>query len=119
MRSVRPPALRHWITLVATPALSGALAAMACAELKRTRSEEVKSWLVAIADLVELWPALHADDLGTAHRARTPAGAVAVMVGRDISGADVQRAVVAGLPNVLAEDWAAAARQIREFATRP
>ena len=114
MRSGHPPALRHWITLVAAPASSGALAAMAWAEQKRTRSEKVKRWLVAIADLVELWPALHADD----HGPTTPAGAVAVMVGRDIPGADVQRAVVAGLPNVLAEDWAAAARQIREFATR-
>ena len=114
MRAVRPPAFPRWITLVVAPALSGALAAMAWAEQRRTRSEQVKRWLVAIADLVELWPALHADD----HGATTPAGAVALMVGRDIPRADVQRAVVAGLPNVLAEDWAVAARQIRNFATR-
>jgi hypothetical protein len=118
VRSPRPPAFRHWFSLVIAPALSGALAAMVWAEQKRTRSETVKRWLITIADLVELWPALHAEDLETAYAATTPAGAVAVMVGRDIPEADVQRAVVAGLPNVLDEDWAAAARQIREFATR-
>jgi len=91
---------------------------VAWAEQKRTRSETVKRWLVMIADIVELWPALDADDQETAWGATTPAGAVAVMVGRDIRGADVQRAVVAGLPNVPDEDWATAARQIREFATR-
>jgi hypothetical protein len=118
VRSLRPPPPRHWISLVIAPALSEAHAAMAWAEQKRARSGRVKRWLVTIADLVERWPALHADGLKTAHGATTPAGTGAVMAGRDVPRADFQRAVVAGLPNVLAEDWATAARRIREFATR-
>jgi hypothetical protein len=40
------------------------------------------------------------------------------MVNRDIPAAEVRRAVIAGLPNVLSEDWAEAARQVREAAAR-
>jgi len=83
-----------------------------------TTRETAKRWLVTIAHLVEMWPALHVHDQETAYGVTTPAGAVAVMIGRDVPGADVQRAVVAGLPNVLAQDWATAARQIRESAAR-
>ena len=91
---------------------------MVWAEQKRDRREMVKRWLVTIADLVEMWPALHADERETAYGVTTPAAAVAMMVGRDVPGPDVQRQVVARLPKLLAQDWATAARQIREFAAR-
>jgi hypothetical protein len=115
-----PPATcRKWLALAfALTAFAVMLAAMAWPLQKRTKHDEIRHWLMRIADVVERWPTMRHDDIETVMVVTTPAGAVAVMVNTDIRTAEVRRAVVAGLPNVLSEDWAEAAQQVREAAAR-
>src|SRR5262245_8980332 len=82
----------------------------------RMNPADTRRGLMRIAGAIDGWPLRQEDGSGRAAYETTPTAAVAILVYRDIAGADDRRAVIAALPRVLSEDWTEAAHQIREAA---
>jgi hypothetical protein len=74
-----------------------------------------REWLLKIAKAVEDWPTMPRDDVAVAISVSTPAGAVEYIVNKHIP-TEERPAVRAALPTLTTDDFAAAARQIREVA---
>lgn len=78
-----------------------------------------RKWLIKIADAVESWPPPGTDDPGVVMTMTTtaPAGAM-IYSARTIRDDGERAAVLAALPTMATEDFAAAAGQIRDAAER-
>ena len=72
-------------------------------------------WLIKIATALETWHTMPPDDVGVAMTVTTPFGAVMYILNRQIPAAE-RAAVLAAVPAVLTEDFAEAARRVRQAA---
>jgi hypothetical protein len=74
-----------------------------------------KEWLLKIAQAVEDWPTIRADDVEAWMAVSTPAGAAKYIVNKFVPPEERMR-VSAGLPELTTDEFAGAAQQIREAA---
>ena len=79
------------------------------------KDDVTRTWLIKIAEAVKGWPPPGMDDPGVAMT--TPAGAM-IYSARTIRDDGERAAVLEVLPKLTTDDFAAAARQIRDAAER-
>ncbi len=80
-------------------------------------SETVQEWLLKIAEAVESWEKMRKDDVEVWLVTLTPSGAVTYVVDKHVPAA-YREAVRKALPILTTDDFPAAARYIREAASR-
>ena len=82
-----------------------------------TMKDNIKTWLVKVANGVEKWPLMSRDAMDRARIIATPTAAAICVIARQVP-LDQRAAVVRGLPLLPTDDFAGAAQMIREAARR-
>ena len=79
--------------------------------------DNIKTWLVKVANGVEKWPLMSRDAMDRARIIATPTAAAVFVIARQVP-LDQRAAVVQALPLLPTDDFVTAAQMIRETAQR-
>jgi hypothetical protein len=79
--------------------------------------DNIKTWLLEVADGVEKWPLMSRDAMDRARIIATPTAAAVFVIARQVP-LDQRAAVARALPLLSTDDFAVAAQMIREAARR-